>query len=100
MVNPGDGVIFDARLWHGSSGGFKDRRLITLIYNRVPESADEKEATLYDVKGSRSTRENLAKNTYESPGPEYHHLWLSEAQKDDRRQRWIDWMKEFGYMDK
>ncbi len=99
-VNPGDGVIFDARLWHGSSGGSEDRRLITLIYNRVPKSADEKEATLYDMKGSRSTRENLAKNTYETPGPEYHPQWLSEAQKDDRRQRWIDWMKEFGYMDK
>ena len=52
------------------------------------------------MKGSRSTRENLAKNTYESPGPEYHLQWLSEAQKGDRRQRWIDWMKEFGYMDK
>lgn len=98
-VQPGDGVIFDARLWHASSGGSEDRRLITLIYNRVPESAKEKEATLYDAKGSCSTRENLAKNTYYSPGPEYHPQWLSNALRDNRRQHWIIWMKEFGYME-
>ena len=97
-VNPGDGIIFDARLWHGSSGASEDRRLITLIYNRVPETIAEKEATFYDAKGSCRTRENLAKNTYKSPSLEYHPKWISNEHKDDRRQKWIDWIKTFKYI--
>lgn len=97
-VVPGDVIVFDARLWHASAGGSLDRRLITLIFNRVPESPEEKEATSIDVTLSRSTRENLARNTYESPGPEYDPQWTANTENDPRRQRWINWMQEVGYM--
>jgi hypothetical protein len=40
---PGDAVVFDVRLWHGSCGGSDDRRMGTFVYYAGPRDHAERE---------------------------------------------------------
>ena len=96
---PGDVVAFNNRLWHASCGGWDDRRMCSLIYKKNPETPEEEEATRKWADATRQTRGKLLLETFQSPRPEYHPDWLANPEGSTRRQRWIDWMRDWGYID-
>ena len=101
-TEPGDAFVFDCHLWHASWGGISgitDRRLVTLIYEKNPTTPDEEQAIRGEVKINYDTRANLAKNTYNNPPPEYPPEWLANPGNDPRRQRWIDYLHKWRYIE-
>ena len=96
---PGDVVLFDQGIWHASCNGSTDRRMVGMQYYREPGTAAEKEAMRQTVASDAKTRAGLARDTFDSPQPEYHPHWLDNPEGSPRRQRWIDWLREWGYLD-
>ena len=95
---PGDMVVFDQRLWHASCHGSTDRHLVTLQYYKDPKTEIEKQLMAQTVVSDATTREALARDTFDSPGPEYHPDWVANPQGSAKRQRWIDWLRDWGFI--
>ena len=90
---PGDVVGFDLRLWHASIGGGIDRRMCTLVYYNSPKNEDEDKVTREQA---RSNAETFAK--FGLPlGVIHTPHWLSNPQKSQKRQQWIDRMRELEF---
>ena len=98
-VNPGDLVVFDFRIWHASSGGSDDRRMISMIFIKDADTPEENEAIDEIVLKSRRNRAHRAKAAFGKKGSEYHPDWVANPDNNPRRQRWIDWLREKGYFE-
>ncbi len=98
-VEVGDVLVFDTHIWHASWGGKIDRRMLSPIYIKNPKTPEAEDAIRENVKGAHAVRENLAKNTYAERQPEYPLEWLANPDKDPVRQRWIDWLHKWGYIE-
>ncbi len=98
-VEVGDVLVFDAHIWHASWGGKVDRRMLSPIYIKNPKTPEAEDAIRENVKDAHSVREYVAKNTYAERQPEYPLEWLENADKDHVRQRWIDWLHKWGYIE-
>ena len=97
-TEPGDVVAFDFHLWHASSGGSTDRRMISVIFIKNPDTFAAEQATRKAAAANVQLRATLAQNTFDTPGPEYHPHWLGNPRKSLKRQHWIDRMRELGYL--
>lgn len=97
-TEPGDVVAFDFHLWHASWGGSTDRRMVSIIFIRNPQTPEEEKATRKAAVENVQLRTTLARNTFDTPGPEYHPHWLENPRKSPKRQHWIDRMGELGYL--
>ena len=98
-VEAGDVIIFDAHCWHASWGGNTDRRMLSPIYIKTPKTPEEEDAVYENVKLAHAVRQNLAKNTYAERQPEYPLEWLENAESDPVRQRWINSLHKWGYIE-
>ena len=98
-TEPGDVVAFDFHLWHASWGGSTDRRMVSVIFIKNPHTPEEEIATRKAAVENVQLRATLARNTFDTPGPEYHPHWLENRRKSPKRQHWIDRMGELGYLD-
>ena len=98
-IEPGDVVAFDFHLWHASCGGSTDRRMVSIIFDKNPQTPAEEKATRKAASENVQLRARLAQNTFDSPGPEYHPHWLANPRKSPKRQHWIDRLRELGYLD-
>lgn len=96
-TNPGDIIVFDFRIWHASTGGAYDRRLLSMIFMKQAATPEEEDAVNKQVKISQSTRTARAKESFAKLRPEYHLDWIANPENDPRRQRWIDWLGQKGY---
>lgn len=92
---PGDVVAFDLRLWHSSQGGSKDRRMCTVVYYGNPKSKVEEEAL-------RELGEKIPKFSLEQFDCKRRYLyssrWLSNPGRNPDRQRWIERLREIGFL--
>ena len=95
----GDVFIFDSHIWHASWGGNTDRRMLSPIYIKNPKTSEEADAIRELVKNIYEVRERLAKNTYAKRQPEYPLEWLANPDNDPRRQRWIDFLHKWGFIE-
>lgn len=98
-VNPGDLVVFDFRLWHASSGGPDNRRMISMIFIKDAQTPEEEKAVNESVLKSRRNRAIRAKAAFGKPKAEYHPDWVANPEHNPMRQRWIDWLREKGYFE-
>ena len=98
-INPGDLVVFDFRLWHASSGGSNNRRMISMIFIKNAITLEEEEAVNQSILKSRRNRAIRAKAAFGKLDSEYHPDWVANPDNNPRRQRWIDWMREKGYFE-
>jgi ectoine hydroxylase-related dioxygenase (phytanoyl-CoA dioxygenase family) len=73
---PGDVVVFDLRLWHASWGGYKDRRMVSMVHYRNPRTP-----------GGRANLRSAAEHSLQDP------LWLSGAERSPRWQRWAEQLR-------
>ena len=92
---PGDVVAFDLRLWHSSLGGGEDRRMCTVVYYGNPKSEAEEEAL-------RDLGEKIPKFSLEQFDCKRRYLyssqWLSNPGGNRDRQRWIERLREIGFL--
>lgn len=92
---PGDVVAFDMRCWHASWGGSDDRRMCTMVYYNNPKTPEEDAATRNRARSNAGTSER-----FNRPGdPIYHPDWITNSSGSAKRQRWIDRLRELGFLD-
>jgi ectoine hydroxylase-related dioxygenase (phytanoyl-CoA dioxygenase family) len=91
---PGDIVLFNLALWHSSWGGSSDRRVCTMDFYKNPKTPEEEETIYEQVK---IDKEAYAK--FRTSGTNFHPHWLANSQNSPRRQRWIDWLRKYGYVE-
>ena len=93
-TEPGDAVLFHYHLWHASWGGSKDRRMFSLQYYKNPKTPEEK-AAMQAWAGSFRDDQN-------KPGridTQYPQCWLANPRNNPRRARWIDWLRQYQFID-
>ena len=98
VTNPGDIIVFDFRVWHASTGGAYDRRLLSMIFMKQAVTPEEEDAVNKQVQCSQKVRAARARESFGKPRQEYHPDWIANPDNNPRRQRWIDWMRQKGYL--
>lgn len=79
---PGDMITWNEQTWHAAFGGYKDRRTCNFDFFGNPKTPDE-------IASMRS----LAKQ-----GKRYQPWWLGNPDNIPRRERWINWLQEWGWI--
>ena len=90
---PGDIVIFNFATWHSSFGGSTNRRMCTIDFYKNPETPEEVEGTYDQVIVDEKVYAKLR-----AYGSGFHPHWLANPQNSPRRQRWIDWLRKYGFV--
>ncbi len=91
--NPGDIITFNEWTWHAAFGGYKDRRTCTFNFYRNPKEPDEIAAMQLEVKNYAEETKNLG-----TVGLQFHPSWLENPDHNPRRERWIKWLDEWGFL--
>ena len=91
--NPGDIITFYEWTWHAAFGGYKDRRTCTFNFYRNPKETDEIAAMQLEVKNYAEETRTLG-----TVGLQFHPTWLENPDHYPRRERWISWLKEWGFI--
>jgi ectoine hydroxylase-related dioxygenase (phytanoyl-CoA dioxygenase family) len=93
-TTPGDVIVFDLHTWHASFGG-RDRLAWTVVYQRCPETSEERDRTLRSVHGSfEQAFRRFDRNRY----PIWRD-WLGDAAARPRRAPVIERMRHAGVLD-
>jgi hypothetical protein len=89
---PGDAVVFDVRLWHGSCGGSNDRRMGTFVYYAAPrDEAEREEFRLMSDEHTRILKScGFRKHLYSAA---YH----ADTARSALRAHWIQQLRDLGY---
>ena len=90
--DPGDVIAFDFRIWHAAWGGTTDRRMCALNYYKNPKTQEE-EVAAKELAMISNKNESRFKN------PHFHPYWLENVEGNPRRQRWIEWLHHYNYLD-
>ena len=91
---PGDLIAFNFRLWHASWGGTTDRRMCSIMYYNNPKSPEEEAANREMVNIVRQVHEGL-----DWKEPQHPPQWIENPQKSPKRQRWIDWLRRWEFIE-
>ena len=75
-------ITWNEQTWHAAFGGYKDRRTCNFDFFGNPKTPDE-------IASMRS----LAKQ-----GKRYQPWWLENPDNIPRRERWINWLQEWGWI--
>jgi len=89
---PGDIIAFDFRLWHAAWGGTTDRRMCALNYYKNPKTQGE-------IDAAKELAIISKKNESRFKDPHFDPDWLENDERSPRRQRWIDWLYHYNYLD-
>ncbi len=81
--HPGDIITFNELTWHAAFGGYNDRRTCNFDFYRNPKTPDEIASMRLEAK----------------KGKQYHPWWLENPDNIPRRERWINWLKEWGFFE-
>lgn len=95
---PGDLIMFNQRTWHAAFGGYEDRRTCTFNFYQNPKSREEK-ATMREQVDALSSWTSKNKEFQERVGSQYDPWWLENPENNPRRERWIKWLEEWGFVE-
>ena len=90
-TDPGDILAFDLRLWHASWGGFEDRKMCQAVFYHYPESAEEMEATRWQLCINADT--DYAAAPWDDPEL-FPGGWHSNPDENPKRKRWLGRLRE------
>jgi hypothetical protein len=94
-TSPGDVIAFDLHTWHASFGG-RDRLAWTAVYQRCPETSEERDRTLRSVHDSfEQAFRGFDRDRY----PVWRD-WLDGAAANPRRDAVIGRMRQAGVLDR
>ena len=83
-------LAFNLRTWHASWGGSTDRRQGTVVYYNNPTTPHEREMTR-DMARWIQSQSRKQEHRYDPD-------WLANPEGSARRERWIDWLYEYGFL--
>ena len=89
---PGDVVLFDNHTWHASYGGSKGRRLCTVQYFGSPSTPEEHAAVRTSAKAAAGLVERW-------PQLARHPDWAANKEGSPIRQKWVEALRRWGYID-
>ena len=89
VSEPGDVIIFDNRIWHGSWGGGVDRRMCTMGYFARPKTREEEDLVREQMESEKRTRQQFPRTN------EHTEYWLSNTEGSPLRQRWVDFLRPY-----
>jgi ectoine hydroxylase-related dioxygenase (phytanoyl-CoA dioxygenase family) len=93
-TSPGDVIAFDLHTWHASFGG-RDRLAWTAVYQRCPETSEERDRTLRSVHDSFEQ----AFRSFDRDRYPVWRDWLDGAAAHPRRDGVIGRMRQAGVLD-
>jgi ectoine hydroxylase-related dioxygenase (phytanoyl-CoA dioxygenase family) len=101
---PGDVVLFDFRIWHGSWRGGKDRRMFSLQYFKDPVFDSDVAAMRQHVAGAVAQRREIAAKGHQTSNKDgvfgimrgYPQYWLDNKPQNVYRAHWIKWLQDWG----
>jgi hypothetical protein len=110
-TNPGDLLAFDLKLWHASWNGSSRRRMLSFTYFDKPQSDNEleswravvkqlgKEALNRELRRHREwIKAGLGANDIPVKEPQFHPMWLEEANSNALRRKWIETLVSWGML--
>ena len=89
--DPGDVVAFDVRLWHASWGGFEDRKMCQAVFYNYPKSAEEVEATRWQL--LMNADQDYSAAPWDDPEL-FSGDWHSNPDGNPKRAHWLNQMRE------
>lgn len=92
--NPGDIITLNELLWHAAYNGYKDRRLCYFNFYGNPKTPAQTESMRKEVAKLAETDK-----TQKFGGLQYHSWWLENPNNNPRRKRWINWLKDWGFVE-
>lgn len=92
-ADPGDVIAFDNRIWHASCGGSRDRRACYLYFLRNPHT----DAEVAAARGLNAV--SMQMRARYGPAAAVPRSWCDEADERPLRRRWIERMRELGWLD-
>ena len=90
---PGDIIILNELIWHAAYNGYKDRRLCYFNFYRNPKTPAQIESMRKEVAKLAETAKSQ-----KFGGLQYHSWWLENLDNNPRRKRWINWLKDWGFV--
>ncbi len=94
---PGDVITFNMRLWHAAFCGYEDRRNCSFAFCSNPKTAKEEEDLKSQLENAKTLTEGLKMELKDSKY--YHPWWLENPEGSSKRERWINWLNERGFID-
>ncbi len=94
---PGDVITFNMRLWHAAFCGYEDRRNCSFAFSSNPKTAEEEEDLKSQLENAKTLTDGLKMELKDSKY--YHPWWLENPEGSPRRERWINWLNEWGFID-
>ena len=68
--------------------------MCTVDFYKNPHTPEEVEGTYDQVKVDEQVYAKIR-----AAGTTFHPHWLANTQNSPRRQRWIDWLRKYGFVD-
>ena len=90
-TDPRDVLAFDLRLWHASWGGFEDRKMCEAVFYNYPKSAEEMEATRWQL--VMNADQDYSAAPWDDPD-RFPGGWHENPDRNPKRERWLDQMRE------
>ncbi len=92
---PGDVVTFSMNVWHAAFGGYEDRRDLSFAYYSNPKTDQEEEELRAQVENAK----NISPNMDLQDSDYYHSWWLENSDGSAKRERWIKWLNDWGFIE-
>lgn len=92
---PGDVITFNQNVWHAAFGGYEDRRDLSLAFYSNPKTAQEEE----DLRALVENAKSISSRMDLQNAPYYHPWWLENPEGSAKRERWIKWLDDWGFID-
>jgi len=94
---PGDVITFNMNVWHAAFGGYEDRRNCSFGFYSNPKTAQEKEELQAQVENAKKIKTEMKMDLIDSQY--YHEKWLENPKGSWKRERWIKWLNEWGFIE-
>ncbi len=94
---PGDVITFNMRLWHAAFCGYEDRRNCSFAFCSNPKTTEEEEDLKSQLENAKTLTGGLKMELKDSKY--YHPWWLENPEGSSRRERWINWLNDRGFID-
>ena len=91
-AEPTDVLAFNLRVWHGGWGGSADRRQCAVVYYENPSTPRQEELAREMARWQRKVAKSPAETRYDPQ-------WLSNPERSPTRQRWIEYLRRYGFLD-
>jgi hypothetical protein len=95
-TRPGDVIVFNTNVFHGSTGGGINRRVINIDYQLNPTTREGEHALIDSCEKTAKGRDHPVVRTFPF---NYSKEWLGNRSGNPVRQHWIDRWRELGCLD-